>query len=81
VSAPGHREFFTGGNTIAQGIVKWFNEKKGFGFIQQDGGGDLFVHYTAIKAAGFKSLQEGQRVQFEVETTDRGPKAKNVETI
>jgi CspA family cold shock protein len=66
---------------MAQGTVKWFNEKKGFGFIQQDGGGDLFVHYTAIKAAGFKSLLEGQRVQFEVETTDRGPKAKNVEVI
>jgi len=66
---------------MAQGIVKWFNEKKGFGFIQQDGGGDLFVHYTANKAAPFKSLQEGHRVQFEVETTDRGPKAKNVETI
>jgi len=46
---------------MAQGTVKWFNEKKGFGFIQQDGGGDLFVHYTAIKAAGFRSLQEGQR--------------------
>jgi CspA family cold shock protein len=66
---------------MAQGTVKWFNEKKGFGFIQQDGGGDLFVHYTAIKAAGFRSLQEGQRVQFEVETTDRGPKAKNVEMV
>jgi CspA family cold shock protein len=75
------RIFSTGGSTMAQGTVKWFNEKKGFGFIQQDGGGDLFVHYTAIKAAGFRSLQEGQRVQFEVETTDRGPKAKNVEMI
>ncbi len=66
---------------MAQGTVKWFNEKKGFGFIQQDGGGDLFVHYSAIKSAGFKSLQEGQRVQFEVETTDRGPKAKDVEMM
>jgi cold shock protein len=78
---PAIENFSTGGNTMAQGIVKWFNEKKGFGFIQQDGGGDLFVHYTAIKAAGFRSLQEGQRVQFEVETTDRGPKAKNVEMM
>ena len=66
---------------MAQEIVKRFNEKKGFGFIQQDGGGDLFVHYTAIKAAGFRSLQEGQRVQFEIETSDRGPKAKSVEMI
>ena len=66
---------------MAQGIVKWFNEKKGFGFIQQDDGGDLFVHHTAIKAAGFRGLQEGQRVLFEIETSDRGPKAKNVEMM
>jgi len=66
---------------MAQGIVKWFNEKKGFGFIQQDGAAISSSIITAIKAAGFKSLQEGQRVQFEVETTDRGPKAKNVEAI
>jgi cold shock protein len=78
---PAIENFLQEGNAMAQGIVKWFNEKKGFGFIQQDGGGDLFVHYTAIKAAGFRSLQEGQRVQFEVETTDRGPKARNVELV
>ena len=66
---------------MAQGTVKWFNEKKGFGFIQQDDGTDLFVHYTAINAGGFRSLTEGQRVQFEVESTPKGKKAKNVEII
>ncbi len=66
---------------MATGTVKWFNEKKGFGFIQQDEGGDLFVHYTAVTGTGFKTLLEGQRVQFEVENTDKGPKAKNVQTI
>ena len=66
---------------MATGTVKWFNEKKGFGFIQQDEGGDLFVHYTAVTGTGFKTLLEGQRVQFEVENTDKGPKAKNVQAI
>jgi CspA family cold shock protein len=66
---------------MATGTVKWFNEKKGFGFIQQDDGGDLFVHYTAVIGTGFKTLMEGQRVQFEIENTDKGPKAKNVQAI
>jgi CspA family cold shock protein len=66
---------------MATGTIKWFNEKKGYGFIQQDEGGDLFVHYTALSGSGFKTLYEGQRVQFEVETTPKGPKAKNVEII
>ncbi len=66
---------------MATGTVKWFNEKKGFGFIQQDEGGDLFVHYTAVIGTGFKTLMEGQRVQFEIENTDKGPKAKNVQAI
>lgn len=66
---------------MAQGEVKWFNDKKGFGFIQQDEGGDLFVHYTAVMGTGFRSLQQGQRVQFEIEITDKGPKAKNVTVI
>jgi cold shock protein len=66
---------------MAQGEVKWFNDKKGFGFIQQDEGGDLFVHYTAVIGTGFRSLQQGQRVQFEIENTDKGPKAKNVTVI
>ncbi len=66
---------------MATGTIKWFNEKKGYGFIQQDEGGDLFVHYTALSGTGFRTLYEGQRVQFEVETTPKGPKAKNVEII
>jgi len=66
---------------VPEGKVKWFNEKKGFGFIEQDGGKDLFVHYTGIISSGFKTLSEGQRVRFEVEDSPKGPKAKNVEVI
>ena len=66
---------------MAEGQVKWFNEKKGYGFIQQEDGGDLFVHYTAIQGDGFKSLKEGQKVRFEIEETPKGPKAKNVQVI
>ena len=63
---------------MAEGIVKWFNEKKGFGFIEQDGGGDIFVHYSAITGSGFKTLNEGDRVSFDIEQGNRGPAAKNV---
>ena len=66
---------------MPEGKVKWFNEKKGFGFIEQDGGKDLFVHYTAITGEGFKNLSEGQRVSFEVEETPKGLRAKNVQKI
>ena len=66
---------------MPEGKVKWFNEKKGFGFIEQDDGTDLFVHHTAITGEGFKTLSEGQRVRFEVEETPKGPKAKNVQKI
>ena len=66
---------------MGEGQVKWFNEKKGFGFIEQDGGKDLFVHYSAIQGDGFKSLKEGQRVRFEIEETPKGFSAKNVEII
>ena len=66
---------------MPEGKVKWFNEKKGFGFIEQDGGKALFVHHTAITGEGFKTLSEGQKVRFEVEETPKGPKAKNVEKI
>lgn len=66
---------------MAEGTVKWFSEKKGYGFIQQDGGEDLFVHHSAIDMPGFKTLNEGDRVSFEVEQSDRGPKAKNVKKI
>jgi CspA family cold shock protein len=69
------------GIIVPEGKVKWFNEKKGFGFIEQDGGADLFVHHTAITGEGFKTLSEGQRVSFEIEETSKGPKAKNVQKI
>ena len=61
-----------------QGQVKWFNEKKGFGFIQTDDGSDIFVHYSAIQCTGFKTLSEGQRVVFEIEQTSKGSAAVNV---
>lgn len=66
---------------MSEGSVKWFNEKKGYGFIQQENGQDLFVHYTAIQSEGFKTLTEGQKVRFEVEETPKGPKAKNVQIV
>jgi len=66
---------------MAQGIVKWFNDKKGFGFIEQDEGGDIFVHHSAITMPGFRTLSEGDRVHFDVEQGDRGPAAKNVTKV
>ncbi len=63
---------------MAKGIVKWFNDSKGFGFIEQENGKDLFVHHTSINAAGFKSLKEGDHVTFEIEEGKKGPAAKNV---
>lgn len=63
---------------MQEGTVKWFNESKGFGFIAQDGGGDVFVHYSAIKTQGFKTLQEGARVRFSVVNGPKGPAAENV---
>lgn len=62
----------------AEGTIKWFNEKKGYGFIQQDNGQDIFVHYSAIVADGFKTLAEGERVKFEIEEGAKGLKAINV---
>ena len=61
-----------------QGTVKWFNEKKGFGFIAREDGDDVFVHFSAIQNDGFKTLREGQRVSFEIVSGDRGAKASNV---
>ena len=61
-----------------QGVVKWFNDTKGFGFIQRNGGDDVFVHFSAIQGDGFKSLEEGQAVSFEVQQGDRGLQAANV---
>jgi CspA family cold shock protein len=67
---------------MAQGIVKWFNSEKGFGFIAQDGGGpDVFVHYSALQGAGFKSLDEGNRVEFEVGQGQKGPQAQDVRVL
>ena len=66
---------------MAEGTVKWFSNQKGYGFIEQDDGDDLFVHHTAINGSGFKSLDEGQRVRFEIEESTKGPKAKDVEIL
>jgi CspA family cold shock protein len=66
---------------MANGTVKWFNEQKGFGFITQDNGPDVFVHYSAIEEAGFKSLNEGDQVQFEVVQGPKGPQAKSVKKV
>jgi CspA family cold shock protein len=66
---------------MAEGTVKWFSDQKGYGFIEQDSGQDLFVHHTGINGSGFKTLNEGQRVRFEIETSEKGPQAKDVEIL
>ena len=63
---------------MPEGTVKWFNESKGFGFITKEDGGDVFVHYSSIQGSGFKTLAEGDKVSFEVEQGEKGPKAVNV---
>jgi CspA family cold shock protein len=69
------------GVTMANGTVKWFNDKKGFGFIEQEDGPDVFVHHSVINAAGFKSLKEGDKVTFETEQGEKGPRAVNVTVV
>jgi len=66
---------------MAEGIVKWFNDSKGYGFIAQEDGPDVFVHFSAITGSGFKSLKEGDRVTFEIEQGQKGPTAVNVEVV
>lgn len=63
---------------MTEGTIKWFNSKKGFGFIEQESGDDVFVHFSAIEMSGFKTLAEGERVEFEVEENDKGLSAKKV---
>ena len=69
------------GVVVAQGTVKWFNSEKGYGFIAVDGGSDVFVHYSAIQMDGYKSLEEGQRVEFEVTQGPKGPQADAVRPL
>ena len=66
---------------MSEGKVKWFNERKGFGFIEQEGGADVFVHFSAIQESGFKTLAEGQQVSFDVKQGNKGPEAENVKAV
>lgn len=66
---------------MASGKVKWFDNKKGFGFIMQESGQDVFVHHSSIKGTGFKTLNEGEPVSFDVVTSEKGPKAENVQRV
>jgi len=66
---------------LPNGVIKWFSNKKGYGFIEQEDGDDIFVHHSAINMQGFRTLAEGDRVSFEIEVGERGPAAKNVEKL
>ncbi|EPE37430.1 cold shock protein [Candidatus Photodesmus katoptron] len=68
-------------SNVVTGTVKWFNETKGFGFIQQENGPDVFAHFSAISGDGFRTLVEGQRVEFVVTTGQKGPQAENIKVI
>ena len=80
-SCPGRRLFCFKGGTLAQGTVKWFSNEKGYGFIEREQGEDVFVHFSAITMDGYKSLTEGQRVEFEVVQGPKGAQAANVQAI
>jgi CspA family cold shock protein len=73
-----YRYHFLGGMCLMQGRVKWFNAEKGYGFIEREDGGDVFVHFSAIQEDGFKTLEEGQVVEFDIVEGERGPQASNV---
>jgi CspA family cold shock protein len=66
---------------VATGVVKWFSSEKGYGFISQEGGPDVFVHYTAIEGSGYRNLEENQKVEFEVTQGQKGPQAANVRLV
>ena len=66
---------------MATGTVKWFNDRKGYGFINEEDGRDIFVHFSSIEMPGFKTLAEGEQVAFEIEESERGPEAKNVKRV
>ena len=66
---------------MSEGKVKWFNERKGFGFIEQDGGSDVFVHFSAIQSTGYRTLEEGQKVEFTIEKGPKGLQAANVTVL
>jgi len=79
VRVPTGKRARDGGKTVATGTVKWFDERKGFGFIEQETGGeDVFVHFSALQGEGYKTLDEGQQVQFDIVQGDKGPQAANV---
>ncbi len=73
------RLLYMGEKQVAQGTVKWFSDQKGYGFIEQDNGEDIFVHHTEIQGSGFKTLSEGEYVTFEVGSGRKGPAAQNVQ--
>lgn len=66
---------------MAEGTVKWFSDRKGFGFIERENGDDIFVHFSSVDMPGFKTLADGEKVSFDVEDSDRGPVAKNVKRL